>query len=122
VQDFTMIKKLVEEYSPRMQKLDYMGHVYPQALCLILEVLRKGLGQRVRHIGIILPNTRRWLPSKFPPFSDQPVTLGLTLNPEFAFSVLEKGPGANLLEVGTDLATLLPWCKDVNLLQLLIFS
>ncbi|XP_033607618.1 nucleolar protein 6 isoform X3 [Cryptotermes secundus] len=98
VQDFTMIKKLVEEHSPRMQKLDYTGHVYPQALSLILEVLRKGLGQRVRHISIVLPSTERWQLSKCPPMSGQPITLGLTLNPEFAFSVLEKGPGANLPE------------------------
>lgn len=101
-----MIKKLVEEHSPRMQKLDYTGHVYPQALSLILEVLREGLGQRVRHISIVLPSTERWQLSKCPPMSGQPITLGLTLNPEFAFSVLEKGPGANLPEVGTDVVML----------------
>jgi hypothetical protein len=69
--------------------------------------MRKGLGQRVKSIGIILPSTQRWQLAKFPALSDLPITLGLTLNPEFAFSVLEKGPGANLPEVGTDLATLL---------------
>jgi hypothetical protein len=107
VQDFAMIKNLVAEHSPRKQKLNYMGHLYPQALNLIVGILRKGLGERVRHIGIMLPSTERWQLAKFPPSSGQPITLGLTLNPEFAFSVLEKGPGANLPEVGIDLATLL---------------
>jgi hypothetical protein len=100
-----MVKKVVEEHSPRMQKLDYTGHKYPQALNLILQVLRRGLGQRVRYIGIMLPITQRWPLTKFPPSANEPVTLGLALNPEYAFSVLEKGPGANLPEVCTGLAT-----------------
>jgi hypothetical protein len=101
-----VIKKVVEEHSPRKQKLDYTGHMYPQALNLILGVMRKGLGQRVRNIGITLPSTQRWQLAAGS-LSDVPITLGLTLNPEFAFSVLERGPGANLPEVGTDLTTLL---------------
>jgi hypothetical protein len=88
-----------------MQKLDYTGHKFPQALSLILEVLRRGLGQRVRHIGIMLPKTKIWPLTEFPSSSSEAITLGLTLNPEFAFSVLEKGPGANLPEVCIDLAT-----------------
>lgn len=94
-----MIEKVVEEYSPRMHKLDHTGHIYPQALSLILEVLRRGLGQRVNHIGIKLPETKSWPLAEFPLSSNEAVTLGLALNPEFAFSVLEKGPGANLPEV-----------------------
>lgn len=100
-----MINKVVEEYSPRMQKMNYTGHRYPQALRLILEVLRRGLGQRVKHIGIMLPSAKSWPLTDFPPSLNVVITLGLTLDPEFAFSVLEKGPGANLPEVCTDLAT-----------------
>lgn len=98
VQDLSMIRKIVKRYSPRTQKLDYTCHRYPQALSLILEVLTKGLGQRVAHIGIMLPSTQRWSLTEVPPPSDQPLTLGFALNPEFAFSVLDKGPGANLPE------------------------
>lgn len=100
-----MIKKVVEVYSPRMRKLDYIGHRYPQALGLILEVLRRGLGQRVRHIGIMLPKPKSWPLTEFPPSSSEAISLGFALNPEFAFSVLEKGPGANLLEVCIGFAT-----------------
>ena len=100
----SMIRKMVKQYAPRTQKLDYTCHRYPQALSLILEVLRKGLGQRVGHIAVMLPSTRRWSLTDAPPPADQPITLGLTLNPEFAFSVLDKGPGANLPEVYTYLS------------------
>jgi hypothetical protein len=55
----------------------------------------------VAHIGILLPNTQCWSLTEVPPRSDQPITLGFALNPEFAFSVLDKGPGANLPEVCT---------------------
>lgn len=97
----SVIKKIVKEYSPQTQKLDYTCHRYPQALSVILEVLRKGLGQRVAYIGVMLPSTQRWSLTEVPPPSVQPITLGFALNPEFAYSVLEKGPGANLPEVFT---------------------
>lgn len=100
----SVIQKIVKQYSPRIQKLDYTCHRYPQALSIILEVLRKGLGQRVAYIGVMLPSTQRWSLTEVPPPSVQPITLGFVLNPEFAYSVLDKGPGANLPEVCTCLS------------------
>jgi hypothetical protein len=101
VQDLSVIRKIVKRYCPRTQKLDYTCHRYPQALSIILEVLRKGLGPRVAYIGVMLPSTQRWSLTEAPPPSVQPITLGFALNPEFAYSVLDKGPGANLPEVCT---------------------
>ena len=96
-----MIRKIVKQFSPQTQKLDYTSHRYPQALSIILEVLRKGLGPRVAYIGVMLPSTQRWSLTDAPPPSIQPITLGFALNSEFAYSVLDKGPGANLPEVCT---------------------
>ena len=104
VQDLSVIRKIVKQYSPQTQKLDYTGHMYPQALSIILEVLRKGLGPRVAYIGIMLPSTHSWSLTEVPSSSVQPITLGFVLNPEFAYSVLDKGPGANLPEVCTCLS------------------
>jgi len=104
IQDLPVIRKIVKQFSPRTQKLDYTSHGYPQALSIILEVLRKGLGPRVAYIGIMLPSTQRWSLTDAPPPSIQPITLGFALNPEFAYSVLDKGPGANLPEVCTCLS------------------
>ena len=96
-----MIRKIVKQFSPQTQKLDYTCHGYPQALSIILEVLRKGLGPRVAYIGVMLPSTQRWSLTDAPLPSIQPITLGFALNSEFAYSVLDKGPGANLPEVCT---------------------
>lgn len=104
LQDLSVIQKIVKQYCPRTQELDYTCHRYPQALSIILEVLRQGLGQRVAYIGVMLPSTQRWSLTEVPPPSVQPITLGFTLNPEFAYSVLDKGPGANLPEVCTCLS------------------
>ncbi|XP_069697257.1 nucleolar protein 6 isoform X2 [Periplaneta americana] len=96
--DLSMLADLVQEKSSRAQKLDYLGHVYPQALSLVLSILRRGLGSRVCNFGIQLPAVQHWPINECPPSPVEFVTLGITLNPEFAFSVLEKGPGANLPE------------------------
>jgi hypothetical protein len=69
----------------------------------------------------MLPSTQRWSLTEVPPPSDQPLTLGFALNPEFAFSVLDKGPGANLPEVRTCLsAYIFYFCIPVSIFLVIL--
>ncbi|KAJ9582596.1 hypothetical protein L9F63_023055, partial [Diploptera punctata] len=61
-------------------------------------IIRRGLQQRVFSLGILFPNISRWSVNEAIPSAEEHITLGLTLNPEFAFSTVERGPGANLPE------------------------
>lgn len=66
---------------------------------ILLGVLRRGLGQRVH---AILPVNEEqiepWSLSSKCSKAVKKVQLGLILNPEFAFDILDKGPQSNLPE------------------------
>ncbi|XP_066994077.2 nucleolar protein 6 isoform X2 [Anabrus simplex] len=97
--DMARLGKVVKQHGSPHLKLDYPGHVLKPALTLMLDVLRQGLGQRVRLLGIQTQESQCWPCDEAPPLGPNgPVLIGLTLNPETAFSTLDKGPPANMPE------------------------
>lgn len=81
-------------------QLDWCHQVMAQMLALVLPILRRGLGNRVSSIGIKLPSYVSWLPDQnYPIKTDNQLIIGLNLNKENAFNVLEMGPAPNLPEV-----------------------
>jgi Nrap protein. len=99
LEDKETLKELVEQHSDRCQKLDYLGYAFPLALHLILKLLRRGLHQRFFGLSVIMPSIHRWSLNESVPAAEEPITIGLILDQKFAFSVLDKGPSANLPEV-----------------------
>ncbi|PSN31316.1 Nucleolar protein 6 [Blattella germanica] len=98
ISESRILEELVDKQSDRADKLDHLGHMFPLALSLILKVLLRGLQKRVLQVGILPPSAQRWRVDEPFPSADEAITLGLNLDVEFAFSVMEKGPGANLPE------------------------
>ncbi|KAI1900401.1 hypothetical protein AGOR_G00049570 [Albula goreensis] len=77
--------------------MDHSGNYILTVLPFILSLLQRGLGERVRLLAHSLSPDPEWPVNSVPPkHKDQPpLSFGLLLNPEFAASVLEKGPPAD---------------------------
>ncbi|XP_060762939.1 nucleolar protein 6 [Neoarius graeffei] len=77
--------------------MDHSGNYILTALPLILSLLQRGLGDRIRLLAHSLPPDPEWTVYGEPPMhKDQPpLSFGLLLNHEHALSVLEKGPAAD---------------------------
>ncbi|XP_050965256.1 nucleolar protein 6 [Labeo rohita] len=77
--------------------MDRSGNYVLTALPFILSLLQRGLGERIHLLVHSLPQDTEWLVGSAPPkHKDQPpLTIGLLLNLEHAFCVLERGPPAD---------------------------
>lgn len=66
---------------------------------LLVEVLKKGLGRRINRL-CILPNVpKEWECTQDIPNDTGNINIGLELNSELCFDIVDKGPEANLSEV-----------------------
>lgn len=96
--DLEALQKAEDRVSNPSWQLDCAGPWL--ARDAIVTLLAKGLGQRVSHLAVQLEPVPVWSLNTTPPNArEEPLTLGLALDPEHAFSLLEKGPLANLPEV-----------------------
>ncbi|XP_034025956.1 nucleolar protein 6 [Thalassophryne amazonica] len=77
--------------------MDHSGNYVQTALCALLSLLQRGLGQRIRLLTHSLAPDPEWsVESDAPKHKTQPpLCFGLLLNPELAASVLERGPPAD---------------------------
>ncbi|KAK2911723.1 hypothetical protein QQF64_027542 [Cirrhinus molitorella] len=77
--------------------MDHSGDYVLTALPFILSLLQRGLGERIHLLVHSLPQDPEWPVGSAPPkHKDQPpITIGLLLNFERAYSVLERGPPAD---------------------------
>ncbi|EDV93823.1 GH18079 [Drosophila grimshawi] len=76
-------------------KYDYANNSHPQLLKLLTELLEKGLGQRVHAILPVELPTTPWSVDSQAPVIGRCLQLGLILDPEHAYEVLDKGPATN---------------------------
>ncbi|KAL7730970.1 hypothetical protein ACLKA6_014201 [Drosophila palustris] len=76
-------------------KYDYANYAYPQLLKLLTELLQKGLGQRIHAILPLEIPSSPWSVDSKAPVIGRSLQLGLILDPEHAYEVLDKGPAAN---------------------------
>ncbi|XP_076620123.1 nucleolar protein 6 Mat89Ba [Colletes latitarsis] len=91
-----LLKNIVDSKSTSIDKLDYGPNYRDQAIKILHNVLTEGLKNRVHQICV--------LPKEFPEWDCTEdihddignIFIGLELNPEFCFNIVEKGPEANL--------------------------
>ena len=79
-------------------KLDYGANKRVQIIKLICGVLKEGLGNRVSNIYVRTEKQKEWDVTDEPPCGIDRITIGFSLNPEFCFNIIDKGPQANLTE------------------------
>ncbi|XP_046624374.1 nucleolar protein 6 isoform X1 [Neodiprion virginianus] len=96
--DTNAILQLVEKLSPRAARLDYDSNTWAQAVKLLVSTFQRGMNKRVSQIGVILGESEEWEITDPAPKGLRKIYIGFELNPEFCFSIVDKGPQANLPE------------------------
>ena len=90
------LKKLVGTRSSRNDKLDYGSDYRNQAIKILHNMLRRGLTNRVKQICVSPKNVAEWECTEDDYDDIGEILIGLELNPEFCFNIVDKGPEANL--------------------------
>lgn len=81
--DGKTFEKIIERSGSDEDKINFRDMTYPHLRKLIMNVLRKGLGSRVLSVVPVSHN------------QSSDFNVGLILNPEHAFEIVEKGPQSN---------------------------
>ncbi|XP_067634279.1 nucleolar protein 6 [Eurosta solidaginis] len=88
-----VVEQIIEMHVAPADKYDFGGYTYPLLLKVVVSILlRKGLGERVRAILPLEQPLDPWNCTEKPPDNGRYCHLGIVLNPDKAFEVLEKGP------------------------------
>ncbi|XP_011199352.2 nucleolar protein 6 [Bactrocera dorsalis] len=87
-----IVEQILEMHVKPADKYNFAGYAYPMLLKVIVGLLSKGLGERVRALVPIEKLVDAWSCTKNPPDCARYCHLGIVLNPEKAFEVLDKGP------------------------------
>ncbi|XP_043670065.1 nucleolar protein 6 [Vespula pensylvanica] len=96
IEDNKAIEKIVDIKSSKDDKLDYGVDKRSQAIKILIKILKQGLGNRVHRICVLPDEPRQWECKNKLPNNIGKISIGFDLNPEFCFSIVEKGPEANL--------------------------
>ncbi|XP_033341934.2 nucleolar protein 6 Mat89Ba [Megalopta genalis] len=78
--------------------LDYGPNYRSRVIKIIYNVLKQGLTNRVQYICVLPEDFTEWECTKKRSNYIGDIFIGLELNPEFCFNVVDKGPEANLPE------------------------
>lgn len=90
---------MVNDKSLRNDKLDYGVNKRAQAIKMICGVLKEGLGNRVSNMYVLSEQQKIWEVTDDPPDGMDTIVIGLSLDPQYCFNIIDKGPHANLDEV-----------------------
>ncbi|XP_012528322.1 nucleolar protein 6 [Monomorium pharaonis] len=94
----TVLGKMVRNESSMDNKLNYGPDKRSQAIKILFKVLKRGLGDRINQL-CVLPNIyKEWECTEHMPDNIGKLIIGLELNPETCFNIVDKGPEANLPE------------------------
>ncbi|XP_070542039.1 nucleolar protein 6-like isoform X2 [Ptychodera flava] len=94
------LKSAVAKFDDDDRLVDFGGNYVTAVLPSIIEVLEKGLGKRIKLLGMCQPDIKEWnVDQRAPHWKDlSHLTFGLLLDNEFASSILDKGPPADTAE------------------------
>ncbi|XP_016948963.1 nucleolar protein 6 [Drosophila biarmipes] len=95
ITNYSCINQMLMLHSKPRSKYDYAKYGYPQLLQLLTELLQKGLAERVHSILPLETPCTAWPVESKAPVIGKHIQLGLVLQPEHAYEVLNKGPAAN---------------------------
>lgn len=94
-----MLRNLVNVNSSDKDKLDYGPNYRAQAIKILCNTLKEGLANRVHQICVLPSESSEWECTKNNCGNIGKIFIGLELNPEYCFNIVDKGPEANLPEV-----------------------
>ncbi|EFN61369.1 Nucleolar protein 6 [Camponotus floridanus] len=97
LQDKILSEKILE-LSNIDDKINYGPDKRSRVIKLLVDVLKKGLGHRINRLCILPSVPKEWECTQNIPDDTGKLSIGLELNPEFCFGIVDKGPEANLPE------------------------
>ncbi|XP_011497829.1 PREDICTED: nucleolar protein 6 [Ceratosolen solmsi marchali] len=92
------LKNIVKANSDNTSELNFGSNKYIQIVKFISKFLKEGLGNRISLINIFPRKLKEWELNQEIPDDVDRLHVGFQLNPNYCFSIIEKGPGANLPE------------------------
>ncbi|XP_012215234.2 nucleolar protein 6 [Linepithema humile] len=96
--DKAVLEKMVNDKSSIDNKINYGPDKRSQAIKIFVEVLEKGLGHRINRLCVLPSDSKEWDCTNNAPNDIGKLIIGLELNPETCFNIVDKGPEANLPE------------------------
>ncbi|XP_033188012.1 nucleolar protein 6 Mat89Ba [Bombus vancouverensis nearcticus] len=96
--DAKMLRNLVNVNSSDKDKLDYGPNYRAQAIKILCNTLKEGLANRVHQICVLPNESSEWECTEDNCDNIGKIFIGLELNPEYCFNIVDKGPEANLPE------------------------
>ncbi|XP_011868137.1 PREDICTED: nucleolar protein 6 [Vollenhovia emeryi] len=97
-QEESVLENMVNVKSSTENKLNYGPDKRSQAIKLLSDVLKRGLGDRINRLCVLPSVCKEWECTEEMPDSVGKLVIGLELNPETCFDIVDKGPEANLPE------------------------
>ncbi|XP_014206566.1 nucleolar protein 6 [Copidosoma floridanum] len=92
------LKNVVDAKSSNADKLNYDSDKYVQTVKFMTNFLKKGLQKRISLVTAFPRNMKEWNLNERVPDDLEKMYIGIQLNPDCAFDIIEKGPEANLPE------------------------
>lgn len=90
------LKKLLPQEDLLKKQLNYGENVIAAVFPIILDILKKGLSNRIVSVDVLKTSTTPWSVNEIPPSPNLgQVTIGFLLNPDVPLSNIEKGPAAD---------------------------
>ncbi|XP_053973649.1 nucleolar protein 6 [Hylaeus volcanicus] len=99
--DTQQLKNIVNATSTSIDRLDYGLNYRDQIIKILHNLLTKGLTNRVQQICVLPKEVIEWECTQNIDDDIGEIVIGLELNPEFCFTIVDKGPEANLPEAVT---------------------
>lgn len=98
-QNDTILEEMVDDKSTIENKINYGPDKRNQAIKLLVEVLEKGLKDRIIRLSILPNKYKEWECTDDAPNDIGKIIIGFELNPKTWFNIVDKGPEANLADV-----------------------
>lgn len=94
------ITEVLEKESNQEERLNHFVSKDALHTDIVMRVLQKGVGERLEQLAYQLPSRQEWSVDQTPPKLQERLVIGMRLNRETAYSIVEKGPPANEPQVG----------------------
>lgn len=96
------IAEVLDKESTREEQLNHFVSKDALHTDIVMRVLQKGVGERLEQLAYQLPSRQEWSVDQTPPKLQERLVIGMRLNRETAYSIVEKGPPANEPLVGIE--------------------
>ncbi|XP_017876904.1 nucleolar protein 6 [Ceratina calcarata] len=96
--DARVLRNIVDIHSTSQDKLNYGPNYRTGTIKLICDTLRRGLTNRVHRLCVRQDESVEWECTEDAPNDIGTIFMGLDMNPENCFNIVDKGPEANLPE------------------------